>query len=776
MAGFRDSLRRLPKAPAEGWLSLICILVLTLTVAWSIDDAAWVLGRDKFTDFLALTVGWGILIGFIGGKSGLGRWPTYLLGAILAALVVPLYVGDVLIPDAIWLDQYKATAGSVVDAWRDLAIRNQAVTQQYGHFLLTLGLFTWATAMYAGYTTFGHRRPLNAIVLVGLVLVVNMGFTYNNQLTLLVVFSLAALFLLIRFHAFDEESEWLRRRIGDPSAVSALYLRGGSVFIAVAVGAAFLLTQTASSAPLAGAVRGVGDQLINFGQDFQRFLPTGGANRPLGVQFGTTAQISGQWTSSSEIAFSVQFSEPEDEHLYWRAAVYDEYDVTAWRQSVTAGFDVPAQEQVLQGTSDAVREDGRRAVTFTVVPDDFRASTVLSPQGPAKVSVPVRVSYVDESAKFVASIDRNGGDPYTVTALVRQRGDADDGEITINKLRAAGTVYPPAIARQYLQVPDGAIPSGGAAEQLLEDILATVPDPDNPYDVASAMVDYLQSSTNFTYDTDVRNLPCEGLSTVECFARFKHGYCQYYATTMAILLREHGIPTRLAAGYLPGLRDGRRFETVRFSAAHAWVEVYFPGYGWVEFDPTGGGIAAAEPLPTGEPVASRPPQSAASLGPIQGGRGELEGDQGPLGDGGSNVPFVGAAGSSAALIVIALLLAIVVGAVAFIAWRRGPRGEVTPDRAYAQLTRLASRLGFGPRPTQTVYEYAGVLSEVLPQSRPEIQMVAQAKVEVAYGRRMLGDDRMAALREAQRRLRVGLLRLLFRRGPRGRIKIKNLGR
>jgi hypothetical protein len=113
-------------------------------------------------------VGWGILIGFIGGKSGLGRWPTYLLGAILAAVVVPLYVGDVLIPDAIWLDQYKATAGSVVDAWRDLAIRNQAVTQQYGHFLLTLGLFTWATAMYAGYTTFGHRRPLNAIVLVGL--------------------------------------------------------------------------------------------------------------------------------------------------------------------------------------------------------------------------------------------------------------------------------------------------------------------------------------------------------------------------------------------------------------------------------------------------------------------------------------------------------------------------------------------------------------------------------------------------------------------------------
>jgi hypothetical protein len=69
-----------------------------------------------------------------------------------------------------------------------------------------------------------------------------------------------------------------------------------------------------------------------------------------------------------------------------------------------------------------------------------------------------------------------------------------------------------------------------------------------------------------------------------------------------------------------------------------------------------------------------------------------------------------------------------------------------------------------------VYEYAGALSEVLPQSRPEIQTVAQAKVEVAYGRRMLGDERVAALREASRRLRVGLLRLFFRRRPRRGIR------
>ena len=417
---------------------------------------------------------------------------------------------------------------------------------------------------------------------------------------------------------------------------------------------------------------------------------------------------------------------------------------------------------MLDASADRVAEAGRRAVTFRVFPTNYRESKIVSPQSPSAVDMPVRVSYVGDS-KFLATIDRSGGDAYAVTALVRERGDDKDGALTINRLRAAGTAYPPEIRKQYLGVPDDAIPKGGDAEKLLDAILAEVDDPDNPYDVASTMVDYLQSPAKFKYDADVRDLACEGLSVVECFARFQKGYCQYYASTMAILLREHGIPTRLAAGFLPGDREGL-VERVSVSAAHAWVEVYFPGYGWVEFDPTGGGLANPEALPTGEPVASRAPTgSLAPVLPPGIGQGELE-NEFPITGGGN--PLGTGPGASAALIVVAILLFVIVGALAFVVYRRGPRGEVTPDKTYAMLTRLAGRLGFGPRPTQTVYEYAVALGEVLPQSRPEIQTVAQAKVEFAYGRRMLAEDRLAALHEAHRRLRVGLLRLMFRKTPR----------
>jgi transglutaminase-like putative cysteine protease len=274
---------------------------------------------------------------------------------------------------------------------------------------------------------------------------------------------------------------------------------------------------------------------------------------------------------------------------------------------------------------------------------------------------------------------------------------------------------------------------------------------------------FFRSRANFSYDTNVQDLSCGGLSTAECFARFRRGYCQYYATTMAVLLRHAGIPARMVEGFLPGDRDGN-VVTILNSGAHAWVEVWFPGYGWQKFDPTGGGLAVDTPIPSGAPLSPRPsvsvpPASGIDDGGEPGARTRDPG-LGPLtpGGGGMDSPF--------GYILIAVLLAVSVGGLMFIAWQRGPRGATGPDAIWQGIGRIAARFGFGPRPTQTVYEYAGALGEVLPMSRPELETVAHAKVEVAYGRGVLTDERLRALRDAHRRLRVSLLRLAFRRRER----------
>jgi len=169
-------------------------------------------------------------------------------------------------------------------------------------------------------------------------------------------------------------------------------------------------------------------------------------------------------------------------------------------------------------------------------------------------------------------------------------------------------------------------------------------------------------------------------------------------------------------------------------------------------------------LPTGVPgpsVTARPSGGSAGALPTIRVRNKNEESEGPSGSiGPINRSSLGP------LVAVGFLLLIVVISLSVIAYRRGPRGATTADAAYGMVTRIASRLGFGPRPNQTVYEYAGVLGEVLPDARPELQTVAQAKVESVYARQVLSGDRIQRLRDAQRRLRVSLLRLAFRRKER----------
>ena len=751
---------RLPLAPAEGWVTLGLTLLLCLTLAWSLDNARWVLGRDSYLDFLPFAAAGGVLAGFIGPKVAWGRWQTYLIGSVFAALIVPLFVASVAHPqDTSFHELYRAAAASVVAAYGDIVVRNQASTVQYLHYVLALGLLVWATSMFASYAVFGHRRPLSAVTVVGLLLIGNMALTINDQLPYLVVFSLAALFLLIRGHVLEEQSEWLRRRIGDPASIASVYLRGGTAFITVAVAGALLLTQTAASKPLAGAWDGVSDGLVVLSRSLQRFLPAGGANRSFGVSFGPNATVQQVWTTDSTLAVTIQRPPPDTTDYYWRAVTYDRIELTGWSMSDTATLARAPSSSLFEGLADDVPAEGRKELVITVTPADFNGSTILSPQTPVSVDEPTRLTVVGPG--YFSTLDRDSSNvSYGLRALVPVNGDGP-GQLNEEALRAAGQEYPQEIRDLYLAVAEGSI---GPDATILENKIVAEARSNTPYDLAAQMVKELHS-TSYIYQTDVHDIDCAGISTVECFARFKRGFCQYYAATMAVILRDLGVPTRIAQGFLPGSRDPRSgIERILNSNAHAWVEVYFPGYGWVTFDPTGGGVAAIAPLPSGRPVASgsTSPSGSAGLASRPPERDPFANDpSGPAGPGANRA----ALGPLAA---VTLLLLIVVGGIAFAVWQRGPRGATSADRAYGTVARLATRFGFGPRPTETVYEFAGALGEVLPTARPELQTVAVAKVETAYGRQILGDDRLSALRAAQRRLRVSLLRLAFRRKQRRR--------
>jgi transglutaminase-like putative cysteine protease len=146
------------------------------------------------------------------------------------------------------------------------------------------------------------------------------------------------------------------------------------------------------------------------------------------------------------------------------------------------------------------------------------------------------------------------------------------------KARTAGTKYPEDIRELYLEPPpklDPRIP------QLAQKITAAA---DNSYDKSVVLESYLRR--NFGYTLNLAGKPGADPLAQFLFVT-KAGHCEYFASAMAVMLRTLGIPSREVNGFLPGeYNDLAGDYIVRASDAHSWVEAYFPGSGWITFDPT----------------------------------------------------------------------------------------------------------------------------------------------------------------------------------------------
>jgi hypothetical protein len=153
------------------------------------------------------------------------------------------------------------------------------------------------------------------------------------------------------------------------------------------------------------------------------------------------------------------------------------------------------------------------------------------------------------------------------------------------ELRAAGNKYPADIRATYLQLP--------ALDARVTDLArqATAAAA-NPYDKAIALQSYLQ--TRFAYTLDQGSSTSSDPLANFLFVR-KAGHCEYFATAMTVMLRSLGIPARYINGFQTGeYNDVGGDFIVRASDAHSWVEAYFPGRGWITFDPTPSGEASSK--------------------------------------------------------------------------------------------------------------------------------------------------------------------------------------
>jgi transglutaminase-like putative cysteine protease len=329
---------------------------------------------------------------------------------------------------------------------------------------------------------------------------------------------------------------------------------------------------------------------------------------PERTQIGSTEGFEG------ELAQTPQFVVEGPENTYWRQTAYATYTGSAWASS-------PQWRSIDEGVPNDARTVDGRAMDYRVtllVP----SSSLPTAWQPSGVELPNASAGTGVEASTVGGVRATTRLPAGMDYLARSAAPPSDP----STLRAAGTDYPDRIAKRYTQLPEATPDRVGA---FTDDLTA---DAETPYDEAVTIRDWLKKKP---YSLNASHEAGEPVADQFIF-EMESGYCQYYATSMVAMLRTQGIPARYVVGYAPGERVGEEEYLVTADRGHAWVEVFFPGTGWVRFDPTGSGrLPVQNPQPPYDISLNRSTVAGASVSisvakngtPVVGAPVELNGER-----------------------------------------------------------------------------------------------------------------------------------------------------
>ncbi|MEE8442685.1 MAG: transglutaminase domain-containing protein, partial [Dehalococcoidia bacterium] len=388
--------------------------------------------------------------------------------------------------------------------------------------------------------------------------------------------------------------------------------------------------------------------------------------------------------------------------------------------------DGPAASVVL--TSTLSEEDIR-----TLLPDDLELVGVEADETGALVRITVRrpipipldvLSIRSESRLFSSN-------QYTVASSVSVATPQD--------LKGAGETYPGWVTDIYLQLPD-------TLPQRVKDLARSLTvEAKTPYDKALAIRDYLHT---LPYNLSIP-APAFDADGVDHFLFVVHtGYSDYFASAMTVMMRAVEVPARMAVGYGFGEGDERGNVIVRDRNSHGWVEVFFPDYGWVEFEPTPGregpyvSVIVQEPSPRG-----------------MGAEDVSEEDDDDLTELGFTGPSRTVSGGGSFPLLELMVLGTGVLGLAFLAtlgfrWLMGSPSTVAG--VYGKMARLSTAGGFGPYDGQTPWEYGTNLAQHLPGVAPEVTSVVGTYTKDLYGTQAVSESEQTRIVEDWRAIRWAL--------------------
>ncbi len=605
--------------------------------------------------------------------------------------------------------------------WVDAAMSGSASADNYV-FIFEIAFLLWWLSFLGMWSILRYGYLWRAVVPAGLALVLNAYYAPQPVWALLGIFSVLALFLLVRAHLAEQQLRWRDQRVHVTHDMGWDFVRTGLTYSVIVLALAWLAPGLGRNVQVRQLLAPLNERWEQTSQDINRLYQ--GLNRrefASNNSFGRSLTLGGE----RDVGDSLIFNASTTQARYWRAVVFDTYDGKGWLNTNDTQLLLPATQP-----APIADWESRAPVTQTI--------TLMAPSGNVVFGVPdVRQLNMPVDV-LISNVPANpldaplwGADEGVVApvefTMVRTRRQLDVGDtytllsnatdVSQLDMEGASTEYPAAILDRYLQIPEGFSPR---VTELAASLTLTAT---TPYDKAKAIESYLRT---ITYNDAIAAPPADA-DPIEYFLfTIREGYCDYYATSMAMMLRTLGIPARTASGYAEGIFDeesGLYFISER--DAHTWVEVFFPGLGWVEFEPTAGESPLNRPTGTEDPNATLT-QNEVEPTPDPN-LAQRPDEQQPQQDPGAFDAGADGEGTGGFAWWVWALLTPVILIVGLLLIRRvqssGPTA-FTPDLPiilFERLQRWGARIGVVAQPSETPYEQARAWSRALPEGAPPIR-------------------------------------------------------
>jgi transglutaminase-like putative cysteine protease len=719
-----------------GWFALPIYLVVVSMYPLSLQHADWVEISEQFW-WIAIT---GVLVGTLIGNGRMRFRRAILVGSGLGMLMITLSTTFASKGGSTLSDKLQHLA-ILVNNWITQVLAGEAASDPTV-FVILLGASVWCATFVGSLILAREGRVWDAVIFNGACLVINVSVALTNLYPDLIVFTLAVLVLLVRIHIVNLQDRWTKQNIVPSGEMDWRVLRGGLTWTTVLVIMALVTPRVGAAEVLNGAWTTFEGPYHSVEAEWQRFFAgVSGPSRLRGVSFSDSIRLGQAPNLGDRVIMTVEAPQGH----FWRAVTYDFYTGAGWRTTESDKAD-----KISLPTTDREAFQARFDI---IVP---HSNILFAANEPQKADVPYQF-YTGADKSYSTSLHAlnrsQAAGTYTVTSLVSV---ADK-----QTLRKIVPTYSDYIKSKYLQLPS-TLPQ--RVKTLAHQIMDNIP---NAYDRAEALESFLRSPP-YSYSPQVKPTP-PGRDPVDYFLfDLKQDFCEYFASAMVVMLREEGIPARLVEGFTTGTFDiAANAWVVREQDAHAWVEAYFPQYGWIEFEPTPSQPPFARPdaslstgSDSGDGSAAGDPGADAN-DPNRPNRAEDELNNGDGGGGFSGdtvVAAVRAIDPRPALAFLGFLLVLLALAVARFNWRFRRYGPI--ESAWGKTRLLASYVGYPAHPSQTTYEFASSLGAAIPETNDPVQSLARARVLEQYSAGGADEDLRDAAETAWHQVASAMITLL----------------